>query len=219
MATGVLPDFEVTRRRGQKNLYLRIRGDGKVIVSAPSHLPDRQIEAFVRDRSEWLARRLAHRAEHARPEPDGFGEDLSLWYLGRAYPLRHVEASRNGVSFDGTAFLFRGQAGEPFLGALRRFYLREARRYIADRVAFWSERMGLKPKALRFRRYKSRWGCCAPDNTLSFNTALMRYDPELIDYVVVHELAHIRHKNHGPAFWALVARHMPDFKSLRKRLV
>jgi predicted metal-dependent hydrolase len=79
--------------------------------------------------------------------------------------------------------------------------------------------MGLKPSSVAFRRYKSRWGCCDKNDRLTFNTALIRYAPELIDYVVVHELAHIRHKDHSKAFWNLVMRYLPDAKALRRRLV
>ena len=79
--------------------------------------------------------------------------------------------------------------------------------------------MGLVPKTVKFRRYKSRWGCCSVHNDITFNTALMRYDDELIDYVVVHELAHIAHKNHGTSFWSLVEAYIPDWRERRKRLV
>jgi predicted metal-dependent hydrolase len=79
--------------------------------------------------------------------------------------------------------------------------------------------MGLFPREVRFRRYKSRWGCCSSDDVLTFNTALMRYDTALVDYVVVHELAHIRHKHHRPPFWDLVQRYIPECHRLRKMLV
>ena len=211
--------YEILRRRGQKHIYLRIRPDGSVVVSTPRHVPDGEIAAFVATKASWIRSRLSHRTAHSRPEPSGWKAGTALWYLGESYPVRRIDAARNRLTFEGDGFLFHCCDEAGFLQAVRRFYHREAARHIGERVAYWSDRMGLVPADVAFRRYKSRWGCCNANNRLTFNTALIRYAPELIDYVIVHELAHIRHKNHSKAFWHLVTRYLPDAKALRRRLV
>ena len=95
---------------------------------------------------------------------------------------------------------------------------RRAKAHIPERVAHFSEVMGLVPTAVRINAARTRFGSCGTKNALNFSCLLMRYPPAAIDYVVVHELAHLRHRNHGPAFYALVERYMPDYRE-RARLL
>ena len=88
----------------------------------------------------------------------------------------------------------------------------KAKAYLPGRVAYWAGRMGVAPTGLHITSARTRFGSCSGKNSLSFSLYLMQYSPEAIDYVVVHELCHIRHKNHSPAFYAEVAKYMPDFK-------
>lgn len=93
-----------------------------------------------------------------------------------------------------------------------------AQALLPQRVAFWGARMGLQPAGIRITSARTRFGSCSARDTLCFSWRLMQYPPEAIDYVVVHELAHIKHKNHGPAFYALVERILPDHKRRRQLL-
>ena len=94
----------------------------------------------------------------------------------------------------------------------------EARALLPGRVAYWSERMGVTPTGLKITAARTRFGSCSGKNSLCFSLFLMRYPPEAIDYVVVHELAHILHKDHSPRFYACVARYLPDYKERRNLL-
>lgn len=88
----------------------------------------------------------------------------------------------------------------------------QAKAFLPQRVAHFSQQMGLMPTGFRVTGARTRLGSCSGKNSLNFSFRLMAYPPEAIDYVVVHELAHIRHKNHGPAFYQLIARYLPDYK-------
>ncbi len=200
-------------------MTLRITPEGRVKLTVPTTISISEALAFLRKKENWVRKHLLRRQTHARTNPPEATDGALVWYLGKSYPLVTVASTRNSVRFDGDTFLFHYADKSAFVDALERFYKRAAERFIPERVAFWSEKMGLVPKAVRCRRYKSRWGCCHADNTLSFNTALMRYEIRLVDYVVIHELAHIRHKHHQPSFWRVVERYEPDWKSLRKRLL
>lgn len=94
----------------------------------------------------------------------------------------------------------------------------QAKEYIPRAVAYYSKLMGVSPTAVRFSRAKTRFGSCSSQNAITFSLRLMDYPREAIDYVVVHELAHIRHKNHSKAFYAFVASVMPDYKQRSKLL-
>ena len=88
----------------------------------------------------------------------------------------------------------------------------KAKEILPERVAYWASRMGVTPTGVRITSARTRFGSCSAKNSLSFSLFLMQHPPEAVDYVVVHELAHIRHKNHGPAFYSEVAKYMPDYK-------
>ena len=95
---------------------------------------------------------------------------------------------------------------------------KQAKTYLPGRVAFYSQIMGLSPTHITITGAKTRFGSCSPKNSISFSYYLMQYAPEAIDYVVVHELAHIRHHNHSKQFWTLVEKYMPDYKERKKLL-
>lgn len=100
----------------------------------------------------------------------------------------------------------------------RQALLEQARREIPERVAFYAARMGVVPRAVTITGARTRFGSCSGDNRLCFSWRLMLYPPEARDYVVVHELAHIRHHNHSPAFYAFLASVLPDHLQRRKLL-
>lgn len=102
--------------------------------------------------------------------------------------------------------------------AERAEYIRRAKALLPARVEYWSARMGLQPKSVRITSAKTRFGSCSSKGTICFSWRLMQYPPEAIDYVVVHELAHLRYLNHSPAFYALIAQYLPDHKQRRALL-
>ena len=206
-------------RRGQKNVYLRLENDGSLRVSTPWNYPIKRVEAFIREKRDWILKHRNRQSDFGRHNSEIWSPECRLWFRGRSYPVRKIAAKHNRLIFDEEAFLFECADEAAFGRCQQPWYKKMAEVHILQRVEHWSKRMGLKSKKVSFRRYKSRWGCCTVENELIFNTALMRYDDELIDYVVVHELAHIEHKNHGRAFWTLVARYVPNWRELRKRLV
>ena len=93
-----------------------------------------------------------------------------------------------------------------------------AKEYLPLRTAHWSAVMGLVPAGIKITSARTRFGSCSGKNSICFSWRLMLYPPEAIDYVIVHELAHIRHHDHSPAFYALIAQYLPDWKARMKLL-
>ena len=93
-----------------------------------------------------------------------------------------------------------------------------ARAVLPPKIEYWSEKMGVTPTGFRVTSARTRYGSCSGKNSLCFSWRLMLYPPEAIDYVIVHELAHIRHHDHSPAFYALIAQYLPDWKARMKLL-
>lgn len=111
------------------------------------------------------------------------------------------------------------QAAHPEPTAAERAeYIRLAKEILPKRTAYWAERMGLYPTQIRITSAQRRFGSCSSEGHICYSWRLMQYPPEAIDYVVVHELAHLKHMNHSPAFHALVARYLLDHKARRALL-
>ena len=100
----------------------------------------------------------------------------------------------------------------------RKALIARAKEYLPMRVDYWSGIMGLTPTGLKITSARTRFGSCSGKNSICFSWRLMQYPPEAIDYVVIHELAHIRHHDHSPAFYALVERYMSDWRERMKLL-
>ena len=97
-------------------------------------------------------------------------------------------------------------------------YRRAARELLPERVTYWRERMGVTAGRVSIRAARTRWGSCSGAGNLSLSLYLMMADPEAVDYVVIHELAHRRQMNHSPAFWAVVEEYCPHWRACRERL-
>lgn len=93
-----------------------------------------------------------------------------------------------------------------------------ARAYLPGRTAYWASRMGVAPTGIRVTQAKTRFGSCSAKDSIAYSCRIMAFPPEAIDYVIVHELAHIRHKNHSREFYAFVARFLPDYRRLQSIL-
>jgi predicted metal-dependent hydrolase len=101
---------------------------------------------------------------------------------------------------------------------LMKFYHEKAVVHLNQRVRILSESTGLIPKRLTFRNQKTRWGSCSSDGSLNLNWKLIAFDESVIDYVIIHELCHLKHPNHSKRFWTLVEAHCPNYKRLNKQL-
>ena len=101
---------------------------------------------------------------------------------------------------------------------LRQFYKRESIIYITERVKFWAKEMSSHPSKLSFREPKSRWGSCSSKGSINLNWRLILFKPSVVDYVIVHELSHLKHLNHSNDFWQHVQKFCPDYEICEKEL-
>lgn len=117
---------------------------------------------------------------------------------------KHREKIRRRAEFDEAHF-----SSEEQIQSL----ITRAKAILPEKTEYWAKIMGVTPTGVRITRAKKRFGSCSPENRIAYSYRLMAYPEEAIDYVVVHELSHIRHKNHSPDFYAFVARFLPDHKA------
>lgn len=218
-------EFEVRRSpRRRKTIEISVDGGG-VRVAAPMYVPDREVRAFVRKRAPWIIQRRAEAEERVR---NRFADGETLPYLGRPVRMTFEKADvkEPEVYFEGGAFRVaeppglegpeRCRAVESALAGW--YFYRAMERLPGDADRWWPLLAhGTKPNIL-VRNQRSRWGSCASDGTIRLNWRLMMLSPDLIDYVVVHELAHLQVRNHSPDFWNVVRGVMPDVQERRRLL-
>ena len=213
-------------RKRVKNVTLRVYPpDGRVEVSAPMRMPERDVVAALVSRRAWIERHRRRVAAVPRPEPPACADGETLCVLGQRRTLRFVtrRAGRRPDAVDtAPPLLVPVAAGADRAARLRA--LREALRGVAKRefaaeVAAWSPRLGVPTPEVHVRRMTSRWGTCHVDAGKVFlNLALVTRPRRDLEYVVVHELAHLLVPDHSPRFWALVARHLPGWRQARSAL-
>ena len=219
-------EYEVRRsKRRKKTVQITVDGSG-VHVAAPMTTPNSELHDIVRKRAPWILSHASQSTLEAAPKRFVSGETLP--YLGRNVRI-HVETANvliPNVRFDHWHFRVavpETLSGEDRYQSIRRaavrWYRDRAAERLAETVERWWPRLGRgEMSRVLIRDQRRRWGSCAHDGTLRFNWRAVMLKPALIEYVVVHELAHLTHRNHSTDFWNLVSKAIPDAKQRRLRL-
>ncbi len=193
-------------RRSARARRVNLRIDPRataVIVTLPIRAARSAGLRLLTDNAGWVGTKLA-----ALPPPLPFQDGAAVPLGGQPHRVRHVPEGKGGAWLDGGEIHVAGNPA--FLARRVTDLLRaEAGRRLAVLTRDVAVQTGLRPSKLAIRDTRSRWGSCTADGTVMFNWRLVMAPADVQHYVVVHELAHLRHMNHGPAFWALVALHAP----------
>lgn len=160
--------YELIRSK-RRTMSVEVDLSGNVLVRAPRLMPKWRIDAFVKERSDWIERARTRQARRQAALP----------------PIREED---------------------------KPFYVKQAKAILPPKIDFYAQRMGVQPTGLTVTSAKTRFGSCSGKNRLSFSWRLMAYPEAAIDYVVVHELAHIRYKDHSRAFYGFIESVLPDYR-------
>lgn len=170
---------------------------GGVIVVVPPGIHETIVRAFVDRHADWIATRLAR-----LPRPSPFRDGCAVPLAGEAVRVRRVPGLRGGSRVENGELLVGG--GEEHLPRrVREFLVARAGEVIGDRAREKAASIGAKLKRVTLRDPRSRWGSCSADGRLSFSWRLVMAPDSVLDYVVAHEVAHLREMNHSPRFWKL----------------
>lgn len=210
--------YVLLRRKGRRGVGLKIDQSG-LAVSAPVSTPVASIEDMIRDNTRWVTRKLREWAERRVPE-QAWHEGVAVPWMGGKIFLAIEEASRAGCDLDGDTLRVRVRArtAEAIRAAVVAWYRKLALPHFAYRAFFFARAVELKPPRVMVSAAGTRWGSCNSKREVRLSWRLMKAAPALIDYVVCHELAHLRHMDHSSAFWAEVERMCPDYRLHRKEL-
>ena len=217
----------VPRRR---HVHILVNDEGELEVRAPWRFGLSKAREVLRENAEWVLETLGAARDRLAQRPRLITGtrlpllDMSLHLDIRpqaqidmfecARPWRGRVERRGTVLRVSTASL----GGDELRALIERWYRREASAWLAGRVEHYSPQLGVRPSRVTIRGQRSRWGSCSGKGTVSLNWRLMMVPAALADYVVVHELCHLRHMNHSPHFWEMVAGVVPDYRQRRHSL-
>jgi len=201
-------------RSKRKTLSLSINDKAELVIRAPERMADKDIQAFIVEKSHWIEKKQQLVGAQNK-EKHRFENDEKFLFLGNNYALV-IRSTNKRLSFNGEVFEAGNESANTF--SFERWYKQKFREIAVPRIDYFAKRHNLRFNALRLKKQKTLWGSCSSNNNLNFNYLLIMAPMSVIDYVIVHELAHTVHKNHSSEFWGLVESILPDYKPANKWL-
>ena len=191
----------------RRNIQISVTNANEVIVRCPLTASKEQIERFLYEKRDWIDKII--RKNTARINSDGDVLSFEAVYVnGERVPL--ILGEKNLVT-ETCVYLKKIQD-------IQKLFIKSFLKSFLVDVNYISDKFGLIPHSVKVKNYKSRWGCCDTKGNVCFNYKLFMLPPRLREYVIIHELCHLKHCNHSSAFWSLVEVYLPDYKSVRKEL-
>lgn len=215
-------EFAVSKSN-RKSLSIAIQPDGNLLVKAPLFMSDSEILKWVKTKTGWIIRQRAKVLEQQENNPPKqYVSGERFWHLGQEYELEvrmsTGRAGMVGIVEDKIILFSKTAEGTEVQKILSDWYIKQAKTWISKRVRFFAEQMGESFGNITIKNQKKRWGSCSSARNLNFNWRLIMAPEAVIDYVVVHELCHLRQMNHSKMFWNEVEKMLPDYKMYKKWL-
>jgi predicted metal-dependent hydrolase len=206
-------DIEYRLSPRRKSIGITVTSQGRVVVTLPRGTSQADLARALEKHRAWIETKVAERQAALGRLKEG-----GAYLLGQPYRLTPLRGAQGAVSRNGKEIRVPLPGDADLWPPLKAWYREQALRLIEARVSYFGASMGLKRGPVELKEWKRRWGECHPDGKLRFNWRLIMCPPAVIDYVVVHELAHLTVPGHNPRFWARVAKVLPDYAARRRWL-
>lgn len=217
-------DYQLKRSSRRRTLEVQIK-NGAVFVRAPVQVGPREIQRFLSTRRDWINRKLAEQQQClAEYPPREFTNNATWWWLGEAVSLVMLQGPVNQVALNGNTLCVQlnrralNTTASTVPRLLETWYKEQAHAMLSQKALALASAMGLNFREVRIRKTKSRWGHCTSQGVLQFNWLIVQAPESVIDYLVAHEVSHLKHFNHSRAFWQMVASVCPDYQQQRQWL-
>ncbi len=226
MTMALEPDFPITviRTNRLKTVSINIEG-GMVQFTVPKKLSEKKLQDLITSRTPWIQKKLRLQSDMAPLRPKEYVSGEAFTYLGRNYRLKLVQEAAGEVKLI-AGHLVLGVKKNPS-GELRDSFIRtqlidwfqkHAAQRLKEKTKRYSKIIGVKPNSVFLKNYKSRWGSCSTSGDISFNWKIIIAPHHIVDYVVVHELCHLKEHNHSSSFWKCVEQVIPDYQERKNWL-
>ena len=210
------PPARIIRSR-RRTISLEVTKEATLIVRAPLRAPVQIIDRFIREKQDWIEKKLTEARSRPEAPHRTFANGELFMFLGKTYPLEVLPESDAGISLCEKFYIGESRLPE-CRDLLRAWYEQRAMEIFPARVTGFAAILDYRPKKIRVSDTRRRWASCSTSGTLSFCWRLVLAPPEVIDYVIVHELVHMRQPDHSPRFWEKVGQAMPGYKEHREWL-
>jgi predicted metal-dependent hydrolase len=203
----------------RKSVEIKIKADGQIYVSAPFYVQKKDIEAFLNKKYAWIKNKLVQMVADSGKAMGSLLERKEVPLFGKSVAFEIVESDFKRIRTSFKNDLLRIELPKGFntadknilVGeALRKLYISKTKEYVIDRIPYYEKLIGVEAKVVRIKDQSTRWGSCSSKNNLNFNFRLSMMTYEAIDYILVHELCHLKEMNHSKAFWRLVKAFYPE---------
>jgi predicted metal-dependent hydrolase len=201
----------------RKKLTITVERDRSVVVMAPLGTSPDTIRDIVESRKIWIYEKLKHPQKYDPAPRKEFVSGETVLYLGRNYRLEIQKGAEESIRFHGK-FIVTGISPDRAAMLFKEWYIGKARKKIIPRVRQHATNLGVQVKKVMVSELKYRWGSCTPHDSLNFNWKLIKAPMFVIDYVIVHELAHLIEQNHTARFWNIVQVQVPGYAKAKEWL-
>jgi len=210
--------FEYTViKSNRKSLSIIIERDKSVVVRAPQTLSDDRIKEEVNKRKALILSKIDSDQKEVSRTAKEFVDGEQFLYMGKYYSLQINVSDEQTIEYK-EAFIINSPGIEVAKNLLFDWYQQQAKDILIPRIIYFAERLGVKRKRINITSAKYTWGSCTPAGTLNFNWRIVKAPPDVMDYIVVHELAHLREHNHSIEFWNMVAVQLPQYEDAKQWL-
>lgn len=224
--------YKLVRKPKIKNISIRILNPLEIIVTAPTLVDQRYLDEVILKKAPWILKQLHTLAQRPEPPiPISFQSGDTIHYLGEPYTLivkikgaDELSSSRRAVSLERNDRIFYLSMPQHLTDTIspsiardifKQWYIKNGNQVLIERLELYCPAMGVRPLKICLKEQKRRWGTCTGKGAIYLNWRLMMAPLSIVDYVLVHELAHLKHPNHSKQFWSFVESILPDYK-LRK---
>lgn len=203
-----------------KNVYIHIK-DNKIVVKAPKKLPKDKIDEIIVSKKDWIYKKID------KIRKDELKNGSIVYVLGKEYVLniaflKKCEPQIQISSREIKVILPQNRKNKNNSNIIQELisslYIKIAEKEVSMAMALITRIVGMKPNKYRIKQLKTAWGTCTSNKNITINSELMKYDREVIQYVVLHEICHLKYMNHSKEFWNMVKNYMGNYKEVRKRL-
>ena len=200
-------------RSSRRTAAIVVERDGAVTVKAPQSATDQQVQRLVERKLPWVYRTLAQWSElNRQPTGKEFVSGETFYFLGQPCRLDVVPDAAVPLELSGDRFILRADVRPQAEGLLRAFYRRAGYDRLPPMISSHASSMGVRPGKLRVWELNHRWASCSATGNLNFNWRAMGAPIDVLHYLVVHELAHLKKRNHTPEFWETIDAEMPAWR-------
>jgi len=213
--------FALKRSGIARNILFEIRPEDGLSIVVPRGYPVEKLPRIIEEKQKWILSRLSRYEEHLASQPyreKMNGDNIPFMGHNLKLCLTAANTENNIVTLQGQSLFVTFIEKESIDNLIKSWYRAQAVRYIGERVAELSARCDVSCKKVTIRNQRTRWGSCSQKGNLSLNWKLIIAPPDVIDYVILHELLHIKEMNHSKRFWKLVDKYCPSWRDHRKWL-